>query len=355
VGAVQVYAEGLVRVALPDVLERFGEGLGFDCVVYVAGVAGEEELVRVVLGGEDAGHVLVGDDPVVHVVAHHVGVVEVTVAYFEPEAQRLAAGFGDESSVEAPGTLRSLRVPRPLLVDVGTGVSEDAVVEVGVIPGHDEGTGATGAAAHGGAGVGIVAELDVGLCFDKGKNLMFYELGVVGGHGVVFETAFAALRVASAVLDGDGDHGRQLVFGDEVVEDGEEEMVRAVGSYDEGRDAAGDILRGDIDGDVAGVGRGVAGGDDEAGGVGGVGRAEGAGVTGDAGVILAVGGGHGDVGEGALRDAGVNHGLGRGRVGWAEDEVAVRGGCGESVVGELGGGDVAWGVGVAGRWWCVHG
>ncbi len=65
-------------------------------MVYVAGVAGEDELVGVVFGGEDAGHVFVGDDPVVHVVAHEVGVVEVAVAYFKPKAERLARGVGDE-------------------------------------------------------------------------------------------------------------------------------------------------------------------------------------------------------------------------------------------------------------------
>ncbi len=169
------------------------------------------------------------------------------------------------------------------------------MVEVGVVPGHDEGAGASGAAAHGGAGVGVVGELDVGLGFDEGEDFVFHELGVAGREGVVLEAALGALGVAATVLDGDGDHGWELVLGDEVVEDGEEKLVRAVGAYDEGSDRAGDVLGGDVDGDVAGVGRGVAGGDDETGGVGGVGRAEGACVAGDAGVVFAVGGGHGDV------------------------------------------------------------
>ena len=79
-------------VTLPEVLEGFGEGLGSDGVVDVAGVLGEDELVGVVLGGQDAGHGFVGDDPVVHVVAHGVGVVEVAVADFQPEAEGLARG-----------------------------------------------------------------------------------------------------------------------------------------------------------------------------------------------------------------------------------------------------------------------
>ena len=150
------------------------------------------------------------------------------------------------------------------------------------------------------------------------------------------------------------------MFGDEVVEDGEKEVVRAVGSYDERGDRARDVLRGDVDGDVAGVRRRATGGDEKARGVGGVRRAEGAGVAGDAGVILAVGGGHGDIDQGALRYAGLDHGLGCRGVGGAQDEVAVCGRCRDSVGGELFREDVSGSVGVAGGWCgadgcCAHG
>ncbi len=96
------------------------------------------------------------------------------------------------------------------------------------------------------------------------------------------------------------------MLGDQVVEDGEEEAIGAVGSDDEGSEGAGDVLRGDVDGDVASIGRGVAGGDDELGGVSWIGGAEGAGVAGDAGVVVAVGGEHGDGGKGAVGDVRVN-------------------------------------------------
>ena len=43
-------------------------------------VPGEHELVVVVFGREGAGEVFVGKDPVVHVVAHDVGVQEIGVA-----------------------------------------------------------------------------------------------------------------------------------------------------------------------------------------------------------------------------------------------------------------------------------
>ena len=46
----------------------------------------------------------------------------------------------------------------------------------------------------------------------------------------------------------------------------------------------GTYCLGNVDGDLARVGRGMAGGDDELGGVGGIGRAEGAFVASDAGV-----------------------------------------------------------------------
>ena len=121
----------------------------------------------------------------------------------------------------------------PLLIDVGSGVGEDAVVEIGMVPGHDERAGSAGAAAHGGAAVGIVRELDVGFGFDARQDFVFDELGVVAGHGVVFEAALAALGVTAAVADGDGNHHGKLVFGDEAVECGEEHAVGAVGANDE--------------------------------------------------------------------------------------------------------------------------
>ena len=67
----------------------------------------------------------------------------------------------------------------------------------------------------------------------QGKDFGFDELGIVAGHGVVLEAALAALRVAAAVADGDGDHDGQFVLGDEAVERGEEHAVGAVGAHDE--------------------------------------------------------------------------------------------------------------------------
>jgi hypothetical protein len=155
-----------------------------------------------------------------------VGVVEVAIADFHPDADGFARGVRDEVVDEAPGAVRGVGVPGPLLVDPRAGVGEDAVVELGVIPGHDERDRSAGAAAHGGAAVGVVGEGDVALGFDEGEDFVLDPLGVAAGHGVVLEAALGALRVAAAVADGDGDLDGDFVRGDEVVEDGEEERGR---------------------------------------------------------------------------------------------------------------------------------
>ena len=164
------------------------------------------------------------------------------------------------------------------------------MIKLGVIPGHDERARAAGTAAHGGAAIGIVGEFDVGFFFDQRQHFVFDELGVLAGHGVVLETALAALGVAAAVADGDGDHDRQFVLGDHAVERSEQHAIGAVGAYDERRGCAGHVCLGHIDGDLARVGRGMAGGDDELGGISWIGGAEGAFVARDAGIVFAVGG-----------------------------------------------------------------
>jgi hypothetical protein len=135
---------------------------------------------------------------------------------------------------------------------------------------------------------GSWVELDVKARLNRREHLLFHELRVAAGHGVVFQAALAALRIASTVGNGDGDHGRHAMLGDEVIERGEEQRVWAVGSYDEGRGRAGEILPGDVYSHAPGVGRGVAGGDHELCRVVRIGLAEGAGVAGNARVELAV-------------------------------------------------------------------
>ena len=260
-----------------------------DCAVYVAGVGSEDELVVVALGGECFGHFFVGLDPVMHVVAHDVGVEEVVVADFKPDADGLRRAVGDDVLVELPCAVRGLRIVRPLLVDPGAGVGEHSGVPLRVVPGHDESAGSAGAATHGGAAFWVVGQLDVGFGFYARQDFGFDELGVAAGHGVVFEATLAALGVAAAVADGDGDHGWEFMLGDEAVEGGEEQAVGSVRAYDEGRDGAWNVLFGHVDRDLPRIGRGMAGGDQEFRWIGEIGRAEGVGVACDAGIDLAVG------------------------------------------------------------------
>src|SRR5579871_6708980 len=131
----------------------------------MTGVPGKNELVMVVLGAQSAGEILVGKHPVVHPIAHDVGVEQIKVANLHPDADGLGGRVGDEVLGELPGAVWSFGVGGPLLINPRARVGEDAVVELVVIPRHDQGAGGAGAAAGGGTGVGIVSELDVRLGF----------------------------------------------------------------------------------------------------------------------------------------------------------------------------------------------
>src|SRR3712207_395991 len=103
--------------------------------------------------------------------------------------------------MEFPGALRRFRVPRPLLVDVSSGVGKDAAVKIRAIPGHDESAGAAGTVAHCGSAIRVFRQLDVVLLLDKWQDLCLYKLRVLAGHRVVLEAALTALGVTTAVPD----------------------------------------------------------------------------------------------------------------------------------------------------------
>jgi hypothetical protein len=71
-------------ITLPHVFQRFREGLLSHGAVNMHGIAGEYELLVIALRGQDLRHAFIGQDPIVHVVAHHVGVEKVPVADFHP-------------------------------------------------------------------------------------------------------------------------------------------------------------------------------------------------------------------------------------------------------------------------------
>ena len=97
-------------ISLPKILQSFGKSLLPDGAVHMDGVASEDELVVIALGGQYLGHALVGYDPVVHVVAHDVGIEEILVADFHPDVGSACAGSRDEVFMKFPGAVRRLRI-----------------------------------------------------------------------------------------------------------------------------------------------------------------------------------------------------------------------------------------------------
>ena len=181
----------------------------------------------------------------------------------------------------------------------------------------------------------------------RGSTSCLDKLRVAAGHGVVLEAALAALRIAAAVADGDGDHRRQLVLGDEPIERGEEQAIRTVGADDEGRLGSGHVAFGDVDGHLANVRLRMCLNPEKPNRIIGIGGRMGVGVARDAGIILAVLGVHGEFHD---RSVELTIGIGqlrRGSMRGADDEVAVLRGVGDGAVGQLRCRDVSRRMGIA--------
>ena len=148
-----------------------------------------------------------------------------------------------------PRAVRRLGVVRPLLVHVRARVGQHAVIQLRVIPRHDQRRRAARAAAHRRAALGILRQLHVVLLLDQRQHFRLDELRVAARHRVVLQAALAALRVAAAVADRDGDHHRHALLRDQIVERREQQLVGAVGADDERRGRAGDVLLGHVDRD----------------------------------------------------------------------------------------------------------
>lgn len=137
------------------------------------------------------------------------------------------------------------------------------------------------------------------------------------------------------------------MLGDEIVERGEQVWVWPIRTDDEGRDRACDILLGNVDRDVARVGGGMAGGDDQPARMRGIGRAEGVGIARNAGIDFAVRRIHGELIDRSMRHIRLRRHIRRAGMRGAKDEVAV--GCrrGKGAVRQLCGMDVTGRVGIA--------
>ena len=249
--------------------------------------------------------------------------------------------------VEFPRAVRQLGILRPLLIHKRAGIREHAVIPLWVVPRHDQRARSAGAVAGGGAAIGIVRQLDVGLFRDARQHFLLHPLRIQARHGVVLESALAALSVARAVLDGDRDHRGHFVLGNQVVEDGEQQLVRPIGADDEGCFGTWLVLLRDIDRDPAHPRRRMARGDNQLARIVGVGSTERVFIARDAGVDSAVLRVHLEVDDRALRHSFVHRGLGRGIVRGADDEVAVGRRRGQFAVRQFLGIDVSGSVRIA--------
>ena len=196
---------------------------------------------------------------------------------------------------------------------------------------------------------GSLVNFTLHLLFHQRQHLFLDELRVPARHGVVFQAALAALGVAAAVADRDGNHHGHAVLGDEIVERREQQLVGPVRPDDERRGRAGHVLLGDINRHAARVGSRMAGGHDKLCRIGGIDRAKRIGVPRDAGIDLAVGRIHREVKHRPLRHVFPHNHFRRGLVRRADDEVSVGIRRRNGAVGQFLGRDISRRVRIAGR------
>ena len=84
---------------------------------------------------------------------------------------------------------------------------------------------------------GSLRQLHVAFLLDQRQHLGLDELRIPRRHRVVLQPALAALRVAAAVANRDRHHRRDALLRDQIVEGGEQQLVRSVRADDERRGA----------------------------------------------------------------------------------------------------------------------
>src|SRR5271154_4524615 len=114
----------------------------------MSGIASKNELIVIALCCKHSGHLLIRKNPIVHVVPQGIRIQQISVSNLHPDAQWLGWRIRDEVFMEFPRTVRSLRVIWPLLIDKGSRISKDTVIQLRVIPRHDQGARASGTATH---------------------------------------------------------------------------------------------------------------------------------------------------------------------------------------------------------------
>ena len=139
--------------------------------------------------------------------------------------------------VKLPRPMRRLRIRRPLLVHKRSRVGQHAVIELRVIPRHDQRARASRAAAHRRPTIGIFRQLHVRLRFNQRQHFLLHKLGIHARHRVVLQPALAPLRIPAPVADRNRNHHRHLVLRNQSVQSREEQAVRPVRAHDERRNA----------------------------------------------------------------------------------------------------------------------
>ena len=81
---------------------------------------------------------MVGLNPVMHIIAHHIGIEQIIVAHCKEEANGLLLSIRNDLIMEVPGSTWSFWVKGPLLVHKCSGGGEHPVVEIGSIPRHNK-------------------------------------------------------------------------------------------------------------------------------------------------------------------------------------------------------------------------
>lgn len=168
----------------------------------------EHEFVVVIQVLQGGGHLLVAERPVA------VGIVEISPAILQPEAEGFALGGADQVGVGVAAA------------DVGerSDGGEDLAELVGALPGDGEGADAAAAGSADRALVGVAGQgLDAG---DRRENFFEQEAGVLIAQSVILKAAIGhspgALGSGSggavARIDEDADGGWHGSFVNELVE-----------------------------------------------------------------------------------------------------------------------------------------
>src|SRR5580658_10189689 len=100
------------------------------------GIAGENKLIMIALVRKNLGHVLVGYDPIMHVIAHDIRIEKILVADFHPNADGFGGTVRNEMFVKFPSAMWDFGVVGPLLIHISPRISQDAMIKLGMIPGH---------------------------------------------------------------------------------------------------------------------------------------------------------------------------------------------------------------------------